>query len=669
MRNRCVEVAILVEGDAEIASTYLLSLVRSSSLPLLSEAGTPKDEPSLLTPLCQIYSALASSEVIDSCKSYEEGRSWDLKGSLLTQGLSISSFPRFRLFARLTRLVAIETAAGRPAAEALEYAIKAVLPFFSLAYTDNDEERGIVQRVRDMSVDGDCSNLDVMKKVRCPVHTVLGSSSSQHLSADLRASLLLLALLSSRSEVAKGSGTGIGWLRAAAKSCRDRTARDVSPFSTDASTSDSLTERAHRDLQEEGDRAVLDKDGAAIVTALEILSEIDTDTPDSMSGAGHGDAVAFIMSQLVRSASVQDVRMRALVHSVLVEAGLMDAAESFDYWVQIAVSSAQMKPLTATLCGRVIVSEDDSENGLSLGHSSVQQMLQRVRGSTSASMGAMVAAAVLGERGGSPLGKVRAALAYGNACSQLLDVSTFDRWATLDNEYRQRKEVDDASSLSSDSALPSLFALAYALQKSRIIADSKELQVLLSVHAALLVTDVVLARFTSELAMASPLNSTSGSEALTKGPTESGAVLFAHTIHSLTCLLGRRDMLSRILCSSACPPSGTGGIRMPWEEIIVSIRWIKKAVNALTNSVKRCLESGLSREGGNAGGALLEICKAAHVELSKFDRALSEYWSRPVLLDITVTELASSSAKLRLWKEGGHAAVPTQEDDWVTLQV
>lgn len=249
--------------------------------------------------------------------------------------------------------------------------------------------------------------------------------------------------------------------------------------------------------------------------------------------------------------------------------------------------------------------------------------------------------------------RVRAAFTFGKTCLHLLDVGTFDRYPTLDRERAQREEVDGALSLSSDSPMPSLYARAYALYMGRMIADSRDLQALMSVYSVLIVADHVMAKFSAELALASPLMAMSMS-------------LSSSTIQSLKRLTRGRDMLSRVLCCTT-PLSSGGRVRgtvIPWDDIIVSVRWIKKAVNDLTLSIK--VAEIKENEGTSASAAYLKICDGAHLELTKFDRALGEYWNRPVLLNMTT--ISSSSSKLRLWKEGGHAAVPPREDEWQLLQ-
>jgi MoxR-like ATPase len=631
MRNRCVEISLLVEGDAEVAAAFLLSQISTSCAPLLpvSDADTSKG---LLAPLCAIYEDLASSEV-EEYDAPAGDAEWDVRGSLVTSGISVSTFPRFRMFARLLRLVSLESKTGRDSREALGYSLKSVLPFLSLSATtalNNDIEL----RVRNMSVDDDSV---AYPTIRTPLQIVLSSPSMQAMTPDLKATVVLLVMLSSPSF----SG-GIGdCLLAASRSVRDRATKNLSAFEYQVDATGAVVPEKGSFTDEARERARLNAEGTATVTALHILSSmevdissVDTDLKDIFCG--------FAMSLLVRSAVSQSERVQAEVQALLLEGGCPIHAESFAYWVKQSSSSPQMMPLDASLARRI--AGDEVEEG-----SCVLSMLQEGRGSKAAALGAAIAAESLGSR--SALSSPSAALAYGTTCSALLDMAVFDRWATLDTERRQREEVDDATSLSADSTLSSLFTLAYALHKRRIVADSSELQVLLSVHAALLVTDVVLAKVTEEF--------TSHSR---RGEYSS---LSASTMHCLKRLLNMRDMLSKVLCTATSPNGGagtrTGTGRMPWEEIIVCVRWIKKSISSLMESVQTSIEKGDE----DLGHAFLKICNAAHTDLSKFDRALGEYWNRPVLLDATTA--LSATSKLRLWKEGGHAAVPSKLEDWETL--
>jgi hypothetical protein len=101
----------------------------------------------LLTPLCRLYGALAVTDDIHNRNSNQKmlnkshpqlgfDPSWNLQGSLLTAGLNPSTFPRFKMFARLTRLIIIEMKDGRSARDALDYALRAVLPFYTLTPMD-----------------------------------------------------------------------------------------------------------------------------------------------------------------------------------------------------------------------------------------------------------------------------------------------------------------------------------------------------------------------------------------------------------------------------------------------------------------------------------------------------------------------------------------------------
>jgi hypothetical protein len=121
-----------------------ITLKATMPLPLMDKGdseGTTGE--GLLNPLCRLYGALAVTDDIHSNQqNLEESNhhrgfdpSWNLQGSLLTAGLNPSIFPRFKMFARLTRLITIEMKDGRNARDALGYALRAVLPFYTLTPT------------------------------------------------------------------------------------------------------------------------------------------------------------------------------------------------------------------------------------------------------------------------------------------------------------------------------------------------------------------------------------------------------------------------------------------------------------------------------------------------------------------------------------------------------
>jgi MoxR-like ATPase len=654
MRNRCVEVSLIVEGDAEVAVAFLLSQVSTTSAPLLSAHTDSSDmqAEALLSPLCSTYEALAIAEVDDTDDS-QTGGPWDLTGSLISSGVPASTFPRFRMFARLLRLVAIETQAGLAPRDALQCGLQSVLPFFSLAHSNcSEDESEIMQRVVNMQVDEENVSYQSISSSKSPLEIVLTSPFMQHLPSDMRASIVLLILLSSSSSVMTEQTS---WLRVAARSVRHRATRDLFAFTPEVNAAGAVVKKTTATSSVSArERMNLDIDGAGAATALHILAEMESDisnsSPDAMSYLS-----AFILSSLIRSAVSQPARVHVAVQHLLTAAGETAMTETFLHWMGFSSGSAQMELMNSAMARDIVGVDFDDDEGATGDHGRLcaLRLLQRGCESTAAALGTAVSAASLGAR--SSFKTSTAAVAYGATCSHLLDVAIFGRWLALNGERMQREEVDGAITLSATSSLPSLFALAYALYKRRIVADTSELQVLLSVHAALLVADVVLAKITEEVSSSSPRN----------GESKYCEVMSVRTMECLQVLLDRRDMLSKVLCEGAAPSTGSAKVRIPWEDIIVCVRWIKKAVSALMISLK---STGDSPEGGEAGNeqGFLAICVSAHTELNKFDRALGDYWNRPVLLDSASN--ASASSKLRLWKEGGHAAVPYRLADWSTLR-
>lgn len=650
MRNRCVEVSLLVEADAEVAVAFLLSRVHSTSVQLLSlSAHTYSSDvqgKGLILPLCSTYESLAIAE-IDDADDVQTGETWDLKGSLISSGIPASTFPRFRMFARLLRLIAIETRAGLAPRDALQCGLQSVLPFLSLTPSDGSKDESDLTR-RGVSMQVDEVNISHQSSSKSALEIVLTSHFMQLLPTDMRASLVILILLSSTSSVMT---EGTSWLRIAARSVRNRATRDLFAFATELDAAGAIIKKSKANSKE---RLAFDAEGTGAATALHILAEMENDISNS-SPQTLSCLAAFILSSLIRSAVSQPFKVQVAVQHLLTEAGETSMTETFIHWMDFSSGSAQMALMNSALACDIVGVDFDDDKGADGDHGRLcaLRLLQGGSESTAAALGTVVSAASLGAR--SAFKNSTAAVTFGSTCSQLLDVAIFGRWLALNNERIQREEVDGAVTLSATSSLPSLFALAYALHKRRIVADTSELQVLLSVHAALLVADVVLAKITEELS----------STTHTNGRSKQCEVMSVRTIKCLQVLLDRRDMLSKVLCDGEAPASSNSKVRIPWDDIIVCVRWIKKAVSALMTSLKRIVDVIEGEEQGDEQG-FLAICLSAHTELNKFDRALGDYWNRPVLLD--TSSAASASSKLRLWKEGGHAAVPSRLADWSTLQ-
>ena len=655
MRNRCVEVSLLVEADAEVAVAFLLSQVHSTSVQLLSLSAptdsTDGQAEGLILPLCSTYESLARAE-IDDADDVQTGGTWDLTGSLISSGIPATTFPRFRMFARLVRLVAIESKAGLASRDALQCSLQSVLPFFSLTPSSGSkDESDLTRRVVSMQVDE--VNISHQSSTKSALEIVLTSPFMQLLPTDMRASLVLLILLSITSSVMT---EGTSWLKIAARSVRNRATRDLFAFSPELDAAGAIIKRSKAiSSVNSKERLEYDAEGTGAATALHILSEMENDISNS-SPQTLSCLAAFILSSLIRSAVSQPLKVQVAVQHLLTEAGETSMTETFLHWMDFSSGSAQMELMNSALARDIVGVDFDDDEGADGDHGRLcaLRLLQGGSESTAAALGTAVSATSLGAR--SIFTSSTDAVTFGSTCSQLLDVAIFGRWLALNSERIQREEVDGAVTLSATSSLPSLFALAYALHKRRIVADTSELQVLLSVHAALLVADVVLAKITEEL---------SSTTTDTNAKSKQCEVLSVRTMKCLQVLLDRRDMLSKVLCDGEAPATNNSKVRIPWDDIIVCVRWIKKAVSALMTSLKRIVDITEGDEQGEEQG-FLAICISAHTELNKFDRALGDYWNRPVLLD--TSSAASASSKLRLWKEGGHAAVPSRLADWSTLQ-
>ncbi|KAJ1440133.1 hypothetical protein B484DRAFT_415679, partial [Ochromonadaceae sp. CCMP2298] len=103
----------------------------------------------------------------------------------------------------------------------------------------------------------------------------------------------------------------------------------------------------------------------------------------------------------------------------------------------------------------------------------------------------------------------------------------------------------------------------------------------------------------------------------------------------------RRDSLALALCGAAHQEGA-----LPWAEVAVCTRWLGKALQKLAQ-----LEPLTQTQTPTPLGPLCaSICASACVvmgDVRRFDRAVSAYFRRPLV-----------TQKLRLWREGGHAAVP-----------
>ena len=94
-----------------------------------------------------------------------------------------------------------------------------------------------------------------------------------------------------------------------------------------------------------------------------------------------------------------------------------------------------------------------------------------------------------------------------------------------------------------------------------------------------------------------------------------------------------------------------GGLGVPWQEVVVAVRWLHKAAAALAamTAPGRSIHAA-------AYGAAVAATEPVLSSLSRLHSALSQHFHRPVFFE-----------KLRLWREGGHSPVPCDPAGWALL--
>ena len=113
-------------------------------------------------------------------------------------------------------------------------------------------------------------------------------------------------------------------------------------------------------------------------------------------------------------------------------------------------------------------------------------------------------------------------------------------------------------------------------------------------------------------------------------------------------MIQKRDVKDAKYFSISSEQFGTPLRSLKWAELTVNIRWIEKAITRFTL---------LCRE--------VELAYESFVKVSSsFDNLVRQYWS----LTSTASSLCGGSKKIRLWKDGGHAAVPSTLPQWQALQ-
>jgi len=219
-----------------------------------------------------------------------------------------------------------------------------------------------------------------------------------------------------------------------------------------------------------------------------------------------------------------------------------------------------------------------------------------------------------------------------------VDLVFLHRLPLLSAEADARMQVDNTSALGGMVHFASLYSLAYAMSRELIAPDTAELRVLLRIFHVLHCADGLIAGLSAHLV----------------GILEDDKTTQLNTLNELLsgrlqAFVVRRDGLASTLLTKDAPTptaDGTLNVELPWEPLLISTRWLQKTARALLQDTSMTtLGEFFERE----GTGILH-------ELGHFDTAVGHYWRRPVY-----------SEKLRLWKEGGHAAVPASEQAWDLL--
>ena len=181
----------------------------------------------------------------------------------------------------------------------------------------------------------------------------------------------------------------------------------------------------------------------------------------------------------------------------------------------------------------------------------------------------------------------------------------------------------------------SLHTIALGIEKDLIVIDSRELSIINAIYQVVSMVDQVVDQFLSSEDIFYHANDTDK---------------YNSVVSTVGQILLKRDALCKALCSSYYSESASARQNqqfLPWDEISICTRWLKKSIKLLGEAYARF---------GSIGAQMHGVCTSAESELGRFDRAVCAYWHRPVM-----------SEKLRLWKEGGHAAVPALPAQWQLL--
>ncbi len=218
-----------------------------------------------------------------------------------------------------------------------------------------------------------------------------------------------------------------------------------------------------------------------------------------------------------------------------------------------------------------------------------------------------------------------------NIWSTFINIAIKNRFHVIMMEENTKKYIDGLMTITNFTLLPSLFAYAYAYRQHKFIAETKEIVMLSVIFNICNIVDTLVHQSAQQLSQGLSL------EVLTH----------------LENIIRPRDMLSMILLTqidyNELNQDTSKSINIPWDNILITCRWISKRIYLLLNYLKK----------HNDLHDNISFIEGAHNDMNNFYKTVAEYWRRPYV---------NPFEKWRLWNEGGHAAVPTKVQDWNILR-
>jgi MoxR-like ATPase/chorismate-pyruvate lyase len=197
----------------------------------------------------------------------------------------------------------------------------------------------------------------------------------------------------------------------------------------------------------------------------------------------------------------------------------------------------------------------------------------------------------------------------------LLQLLVMDRWADVWLEG-----CEDTAGASASCGKASFFRVAGLVTVDRLPADSPQRLVLRDVFALFSMVD----RFTADIV---------GQGVAVVTSVVSG---FDDVLSPLQDMVRARDMLSRTLRAG----TAQDGTPMPWDQILVSSRWMKKALLKLQRSPVLAAQTSVVLQ-----------------DMTNLERRLATHWGGHPL-----------QSKSLLWRDSGRSFLPAQRSDWVLLE-